>query len=67
VHPADPAVIDDFKVRLTHPARIAERHDIQIGAVVGRLKRRGIRPLLAKAEIGVDFYRTSDIEPDFFT
>lgn len=63
----DPAVVEDFKARFIHPARLAERHDLQIGDVIGRLKRRGVRPFVPKAEIGLDFYRTSDLEPDLFT
>jgi hypothetical protein len=62
----DPAVIAGFKARFTHPARIAERHDLQIGMVVGRLKRRGIRPALAEAEVGENFYRTRDLKVDLF-
>ncbi|SNT76814.1 TniQ family protein [Paracoccus seriniphilus] len=63
----DPADVGDFKARFTHPARIAETHGLQVGEVVGRLKRRGIRPILTRAKIGVDFYRTNDLEPDLFT
>lgn len=61
-----PAVVADFKARFIHPARIAEQHDLQIGEVVGRLKRRGIKPVVPRSEIGVDFYRNSDLKADLF-
>lgn len=57
----DRAVVTEFMARFTHPARIAERQGVQVGEVVGRLKREGIRPVLARAEIGVDFYRTNNL------
>lgn len=60
-------VVAEFTAQFTHPARLAETHDLQIGEVIGRLKRRGIRPLLERAEIGVDFYRTSDLKTELFT
>ena len=63
----DPMVVADFKARFTHPGRIAECHGLQVGEVVGRLKRKGIRPVLAKAEVGVHFYRVSDFTPDLFS
>jgi len=63
----DPTVVADFKVRFTHPARIAEQHGLQVGKVVSRLKRRGVRPALTKGEVGEDFYRTRDLKTDLFT
>ena len=63
----NPAVVADFKKRFIHPARIAEQHDLQVREVVRRLKRRGIRPVLSKAEIGVDFYHGSVLKLDLFT
>ncbi|WP_082899084.1 TniQ family protein [Sulfitobacter sp. EhC04] len=63
----DPKVIADFKALFTHPSRIAERYDRQVGEVIGRLKRKGIRPILAKADVGLNFYRSSDLDPDLFT
>ncbi|WP_428515269.1 hypothetical protein [Roseovarius sp.] len=60
----DREVVAKFKARFTHPARLAEAHDLQIGEVVDRLKRRGIRPLLKRSEIGLDFYRISDLKAD---
>ncbi|WP_220083993.1 hypothetical protein [Roseovarius marisflavi] len=63
----DPAVVADFKARLTHPVRIAERHGIQIGEVVGRLKRRRVRPELSESEVGENFYRIRDLKADLFT
>lgn len=63
----DPTVVADFKDRFTHPARIAEQHDIQLGKAVSRLRRRGVRPALTKAEVGEDFYRTCDLKTDLFT
>jgi len=35
--------------------------------VVRRLKRAGVRPVVAKSEIGVDFYRVSCLEDGLFT
>ena len=58
------AVIAEFKVRFSHPARIAELYNLQIGEVVRRLKRRSIRPVLVKSEIGLDFYRHDDLKPE---
>jgi hypothetical protein len=63
----DPDDVANFKTRFTHPARIAEQHGLQIGVVVNRLKRRGIRPVLPRAEIGIDFYRIDDLTGDLFT
>lgn len=63
----DPEAVSGFKARFTHPARIAEQHGLQIGTVVNRLIRRGIRPVLARAEIGLDFYRVGDLKADLFT
>lgn len=63
----DPAVVADFKDRFTHPARIAEQNGLQVGKVVSRLKRRGVRPALTKAEVGENFYRTRDLEADLST
>jgi len=63
----DPVILADFKGRYIHPAQIAERYGLRVGEVVGRLKRRGIRPVLPRAEIGVDFYRGSILELDLFT
>lgn len=63
----NPEVVANFKRNFIHPARIAEHHGLQVGEVVGRLKRRGIRPVLNKAEIGVDFYRASVLDLDLFT
>lgn len=60
-------VVAEFKARFTHPARLAEAHNLPIGEVAVRLKRRGIRPMLERAEIGVDFYRTGDLKADLFT
>jgi hypothetical protein len=44
----DPMVVADFKARFTHPSRIAECHGLQVREVVSRLKRKCIRPVLAK-------------------
>jgi hypothetical protein len=62
----DPAVVADFKARFTHPARIAEMHDLQLWEVVSRLKRRGVRPAVSEAEVGEDFYRIRDLKSDLF-
>lgn len=63
----DPVALADFKARFIHPARIAEKYDLQMGEVIGRLKRGGVRPVVAKTEIGLDFYRISDFKADLFT
>lgn len=63
----DPKTVADFKARFTHPARIAEQHGLQVAEVVGRLRRRGIRPLLSEGDIGVNLYRVSDLRADIFT
>jgi hypothetical protein len=52
----DPAAVAEFKARFTHLARIAEQHVLQIKEVIRRLKRCGMRPAVAWAEIRVDFY-----------
>lgn len=62
----DPVAVDEFKAKFIHPARMAEQHDLPFGEVVGRLRRRGVRPVLSKAEIGVDFYRISALKSDIF-
>lgn len=62
----EPAVIAEFKARFSHPARIAKLYNLQIGEVVRRLKRRNIWPVLAKSEIGLDFYRNDDLKPELF-
>lgn len=62
----DPATISDFKARFIHPARIAEQHDLKIGEAVRRLKQRGVRPVLTRAEIGVDFYRVEALQAEIF-
>lgn len=63
----DPDEVAAFKTRFTHPARIAEQHGLEVGAVVNRLKRRRICPVLPRAEIGIDFYRVGDLKADLFT
>ncbi len=63
----DSAAVADFKARFTHPARIAEQYGLQVGEVIDRLKRRGIRPVLARAEIGVDFYCVCELKANIFT
>ena len=62
----DPAMVADFKSRFIHPARIAEKYDLQIGEVIGRLKRSAVNRVLTKSEIGVDFYRVDSLNPDLF-
>ncbi|PVA08420.1 hypothetical protein DC366_19375, partial [Pelagivirga sediminicola] len=56
-----------FKATFTTPARLAEQHDLQIGEVVRRLKRSGKRPTISRAEVGIDFYRITDLRNDIFT
>lgn len=58
--------ISAFKATFTTPARLAEQHDLQVGEVVGRLKRAGSRPVISKAEVGVDCYRISDLPGTLF-
>lgn len=63
----NPEVVADFKRNFIHPARIAEQHGLKVREIVGLLKRRGIRPALTKAEIGVDFYPASVLALDLLT
>ncbi len=56
-----------FKATFTTPARLAEQHNLQVGEVVGRLKKSGTRPVISKAETGVDFYRITDLRKDIFS
>ncbi|WP_143076406.1 hypothetical protein [Roseovarius lutimaris] len=58
--------ISAFKATFTTPARLAEQHDLQVGEVVGRLKRAGSRPVISKAEVGVDCYRISELPGALF-
>ncbi|WP_422072041.1 TniQ family protein [Tranquillimonas rosea] len=62
----DAAVVADFKDRFIHPARIAEKYDVPIREVVRRLKQQRVRPVLSKAEVGENFYRTRDLKPELF-
>ncbi|AHM02799.1 hypothetical protein roselon_00354 [Roseibacterium elongatum DSM 19469] len=62
----DPALVADFKARFVHPAQIAEQHDLEVGEVVRRLKRSGVRSVLSRIEVGVSYYRTRDLETDLF-
>lgn len=63
----DPDSVAGFKATFTTPARLAEQYDLQVGEVVGRLKRSGVRPAVSKASVGVDFYRISDLREALFT
>ncbi|PFG63990.1 TniQ protein [Thioclava sp. ES.031] len=63
----DPAVVEDFKDRFIHPARLAELHGLQLWEVASRLKRRGVQPALLGEEVGENFYRTRDLKTDLFT
>lgn len=59
--------VAQFKATFTTPARLAEQYDLQVGEVVGRLKRSGARPVVSKVEVGVDFYRIADLREGIFT
>ncbi|AEI92444.1 hypothetical protein RLO149_c004150 [Roseobacter litoralis Och 149] len=61
----DLAVVSDFMARFIHSARITEQYGLQVREVVSRLKRRGIFPVLLRAEIGEDFYRFSELKAAF--
>ncbi len=63
----DPASVARFKATFTTPARLAEQYDLQVGEVVGRLKRSGARPVFSKVEVGVDLYRVTDLREEIFT
>mgnify|MGYP003626824907 FL=1 len=63
----DPDSVSRFKATFTTPARLAEQYDLQVGEVVGRLKRSGVRHAVSKASTGVDFYRISDLREGLFT
>ncbi len=45
----DPDDVAVFKTRFTHPARVAEQYGLEVGVVINRLKRKGIRPVLPRA------------------
>ena len=59
--------VTHFRATFTTPAHLAEKHDLQIGEVVRRLKRSGARPAISKAEIGMDFYRVNDLKGGIFS
>jgi hypothetical protein len=63
----DPDSVSRFKATFTTPARLAEQYDLQVGEVVGRLKRSSVRPAVSKSSAGVDFYRISDLREGLFT
>jgi hypothetical protein len=50
-----------FLAKYTTEIRVANANDIEQKDVIKTLKNRGVRPVLSKADIGVDFYRTEDI------
>jgi len=59
--------VTHFRATFTTPAHLAEKHDLQIGEVVRRLKRSGARPAISKAEIGMDLYRLNDLKGGIFS
>ncbi len=63
----DPDSVAEFKATFTTPARLAEQYDLQVGEVVGRLKRSGVQPAVSKALVGVDFYWIKDLRAGLFT
>jgi len=63
----DPDSVAGFKATFTTPARLAEQYDLQVGDVVGRLKRSGVKPAVSRAVVGIDFYRTTDLREGLFT
>lgn len=63
----DPDSVSRFKATFTTPARLAEQYDLQVGEVVGRLKRSSVRPAVPKSSAGVDFYRITDLGEGLFT
>ncbi|KZX97359.1 MULTISPECIES: hypothetical protein [unclassified Sulfitobacter] len=63
----DSEEITKFMEQFIHPARIAELCGLRTCEVVSRLKKRGIRPVASKAEVGENFYRTRVLELDLFT
>ena len=50
-----------FMSEFTTPARIANRHDLQIGVLINQLKRCRVRPVLARQDVGIDFFRQAEI------
>ena len=62
----DPKNVSEFMAIFTTPARLAEQRGLQVGEVVGRLKRAGSRPIISKAEVGVDFYRIRNLTENLF-
>ena len=60
----DDRAVGFFVSEFTTVVRIANEHDLERKKVVSRLKSRGARPVIRRAEVGVDFYRVADL-PEF--
>ncbi|MEP0316304.1 TniQ family protein [Hyphomonas sp.] len=53
--------LEAFMSEFITDVRVANAYDVQKLVAVSRMKKAGIRPVIKKAEVGVDFYRVSDI------
>lgn len=53
--------VGEFASEYTTEIRVANVNGIEKKDVVTRLKKRGVRPILRKVDIGVDIYRAADI------
>jgi hypothetical protein len=52
--------VEAFMAEFTTPARIANQHGEPIGIIMNRLKRAGVRPVMTRREVGIDFFRVSE-------
>lgn len=60
----DAREVASFMTEFTTVVRIANAHDLERKEVVSRLRSRGVRPVIGRAEVGVDFYRFAEL-PEF--
>ncbi len=62
----DEQCVDSFASQYTTQPRVANANEIEVKVVHAGLKRKGIKPVLGKIDIGIDLYRVADI-PNFET
>lgn len=62
----EPESVAAFKADFTTPARLAEQHGMRVGDVVGRMRKSGVKPIIPRADIGVEFYRISELKESLF-
>lgn len=53
--------VDAFMAEFTTPARIANQHGEPIGIIMNKLKRAGVRPVMTRREVGIDFFRVLEV------